>query len=97
LGRYIKGIQEERPVVKEERIGLRKRYNELVMTRLRTSEGLDRADVEKMFSDPKIKRHFEHSAALLLQQGLLVAQEGALKILPQKWFVSDIIVRELVI
>jgi len=95
LWRYLKGLGEGRLALKEERIGHQKRYNEFVMTRLRTLEGFSREEFYRAFPDQKIRRHFERESAHLLQQGLLVDQKGAMTIPPPKWFVSDGIILRL--
>jgi len=89
LGRYLKGISALQLPLKEERLTPKKRYNEFVMTRLRTAEGLSLAALEQQGFHANIRRHFKEAVFRLLQQGLLTEQEGFIKIPSQKWFVLD--------
>jgi len=95
LWHYLKGMAKGAPVIKEERITHQKRYNEFVMTRLRTLEGFSRKEFDQTFSDQKIKRHFEQESTLLLHQGLLIDRQGVFTIPPSKWFISDGIILRL--
>jgi len=99
LGRYIKGVAEGRLAIKEEQIGPQKRYNEFVMTRLRTVEGICKEELEQhhVLSGQKIRRHFASESARLVQQGLLLERPDAITIPPQKWFVSDGIIMRLMV
>ena len=96
LGRYLTGVHEGvlQKFQKEERTTRRKRYNEFVMTRLRTLEGVSRRELQA-FADDKVWNHFERESARLVQYGLLVEKEGAVVIPPQKWFISDGIITQL--
>jgi oxygen-independent coproporphyrinogen-3 oxidase len=93
----MEGVKNFSLAVKEERITHRKKYNEFVMTRLRTAEGFSREALEQQTSNQNIRRHFERAAEHLLQQGLLVEYERYIKIPPQKWFVSDGIITKLMV
>jgi oxygen-independent coproporphyrinogen-3 oxidase len=95
--RYLDGINFGLPYIKKESITTKKRYNEFVMTRLRTAEGLCQKTFDEEFTDKKIRLYYEQSLHDLLQKGLLVMEAGYVKILPQKWFIVDGIIRELVV
>jgi len=101
LGRYLHGIAAKHPIIKRESTTPKKRYNEWVMTRLRTIEGIRGEEIEHKFSDPlfarRFGRHFRERSTHLLRQGLLIEQEGALKIAPKKLFVSDGIIVEMMV
>jgi len=97
LWRYLKGITEGRLAVSEERITPRKRYNEFVMTRLRTVKGFSRKELEKQNCSKNLQRHFEQASARLFQQGLLTEQDGYIAIVPSKLFIMDRIVMELML
>jgi oxygen-independent coproporphyrinogen-3 oxidase len=97
IPKYIMGVQAKTFAQKEERITPKKRYNEFVMTRLRTIEGFSREVLWQQIPNPHIRHHFEKGAKRLLQLGLLSENEGYIKILPEKWFVSDGIISELMI
>lgn len=49
IQKYIEGIKNDVPVVEKETLSVVERYNDLVITRLRTQEGIRLADVEAVF------------------------------------------------
>ena len=94
--RYLEGINKPPLQMKKERITLVKRYNEFILTRLRTVEGFSRFAFEQAFGEHQVRRHFQEAAARLLRQGLLREQAGRIYIPRQKLFVMDGIVVDLV-
>ena len=95
LNKYMEGVESLQLAIKEERLTPKKKYHEFVMTRLRTIEGFSREALKQQKWPKEIQRHFEQVADILLQQGLLKEEQGIIKILPEKWFISDRIIREL--
>jgi len=95
--KYVEGVKNLQLAIKEERITVRKKYNEFIITRLRTKEGFLREAIEQQMSQPTILSHFKRSSERLLQQKLLVEEEQYIKIPPHKWFVSDGIMMELMV
>lgn len=69
-----------------------KHYNELVITALRTSDGLDLSDVEERYRDILLK-----SATPMLDSGQLMLKGNILTIDENSWLVSDAILRDLII
>ena len=49
IQKYIEGIKKDVPIVEKEILSVVERYNDLVITRLRTQEGIRLADVEAVF------------------------------------------------
>jgi len=104
IGRYLKGVRDWASGVqpsaawnKVERLSNRKRYNEFVMTRLRTVEGFNRKTFEQQGFNKSFLRHFEQVSALGLQMGQLEELDGNISIPLHKLFVSDGIIRELMV
>ena len=95
LNKYMEGVKSLKLAIQEERLTLKKKYNEFVMTHLRTIEGFSQEAFKQQKWPIKIQRHFEQEADILLQQGLLSEEQGIIKILPEKLFISDRIIREL--
>jgi oxygen-independent coproporphyrinogen-3 oxidase len=48
---YVKGMEEEKPVFEEEILSLNDKYNEYVMTRLRTSWGCNTQEIRTLFGE----------------------------------------------
>lgn len=69
--------------------------NDLIITALRTSRGLDLRLVEKLFGLPRRKR-LEKAACPFISKGQIIAEDNTMKIAEQAWMVSDAILRELI-
>lgn len=67
---YIKALQKGELPFEMESLTLSDRYNEYVMTRLRTIWGMDPKEMEAQFGSQYL-RHFEKEAAPLFKEGLL--------------------------
>ncbi|GAB4381371.1 MAG: radical SAM family heme chaperone HemW [Salibacteraceae bacterium] len=82
-----------RPVTTEN-LTLKQRTNEIIMTSLRTVEGLDFNSIPEMFRGDVIK-----SAAQLAGKwkNELMLEESRLRIDPDHWLICDSIVRELIL
>ncbi len=65
-------------------------YNELIMTRLRTADGLVLADIPERY-----KNHFSRCADQYYKRGLLSKQNGICKITRKGLFISDSILSSL--
>ncbi len=70
------------------------RYNEFVMTSLRTAEGIDMREMERRFGAERATE-FEISAQPHLASGLLIRQGYRWFIPPEKYLVSDAVISEL--
>jgi len=90
IDHYIVGIEEGRPVFEHEDINDNTRYNELIMTCLRTSEGLPLSLLTATQRDYclRLSRPF-------LNDGLLMMQKDHLRLSRRGLFVSDMIMSEL--
>lgn len=83
---YIAGTPAER----EELTG-RDRFNEYLMTALRTAEGIDLHEIAARFG-PKRRIRIEQQAEACLQAGTLRAAEGRLAVPAEKFLVSDAVI-----
>lgn len=72
------------------------RFNEYVMTRLRTAEGVDTGRMEALFGTAAL-RSFEDSARKHVRTGLLVRQGARIFIPAEKFLVSDVVIADLFI
>ena len=78
-----------------ERLTATDRYNEYLMTRLRTADGLRATDLAARFGAPKLQE-FLGSARPLLDRGLLLCDDGdRYRIGHDRFLVSDTIIAEL--
>ena len=94
LANYILAIEHGLRDFEQEELDIDTRYNEFVMTRLRTCEGLNLNDVKQKFGKPYYD-YCLHLASPYLLQGLLEQKEDALKLTPKGIFVSDDIISDL--
>ncbi len=77
-----------------ETLSPRDRYNEYIMTGLRTSDGIRRDIIADRFGF-KALLYFEYAAEKFLQTGSLVREENIYRIPPEKYMVSNDIISEL--
>jgi oxygen-independent coproporphyrinogen III oxidase len=91
---YIKSLQQAELPMEEEKLTIADRYNEYVMTRLRTMWGVSLKEVEENFGiDFKI--YLLEQAKSLLADGLLLQEENELKVTAKGKFLSDGIASDL--
>ncbi len=83
---YIAGVPAEREILTE-----RDRFNEYVMTRLRTAEGIRLTELAEKFGTYRAEL-IKKEAATHLTAGTLRLADGCLAIPPEKFLVSDLII-----
>ena len=83
---YIAGAPAE-----AEQLSLRDRYNEYVMTRLRTAEGICLEELERLFGAERRERLLRE-AVRWTESGVLAAASGHLRIPPARMLVSDAVI-----
>lgn len=91
---YIKAIEKGEIPAEVEELSVKDRYNELVMTRLRTKWGIAVDEVEKSFGK-KYRDYLLREATKLIQDGMLDWNEGRLQVSKKGKFLSDGIAAEL--
>lgn len=102
---YIRGIREGRPQVEREELDLYTRYNDCLVTRLRTRRGLSLSEVRHQFGEA-LHSYLLQMAAPHLRRGLLQLEhtegvgesaegEKTLRLTAEGIFVSDGIISDL--
>ncbi|HJH65571.1 MAG TPA: radical SAM family heme chaperone HemW [Bacteroides mediterraneensis] len=94
LSRYIQGIQQGTPYLEKEELDLYTRYNDFVITRLRTSSGIPTAVLKETFGD-MLYNYCMRMASPHLQQALLTCDNHILKLTEKGIFISDGIMSDL--
>ena len=85
---YNKSLEIEKLPLEEEELTFSDRYNEYVMTRLRTMWGIDINEVEEKFG-LSYKQHLLHEASKEIELGLLEQMESILTVTQKGKFLSD--------
>ena len=85
---YIKSIEKGELPLEQEELSISDRYNEYVMTRLRTMWGIDIKEVENLFGN-LYKTHLLNEASKEVELGLLELNEEILKVTQKGKFLSD--------
>lgn len=94
LSKYIDGIFAGQPVIEREELTTTTRYNELVMTRLRTSLGLDLETLRATFGE-KFYRYLLEMAKPHIDKKFLIITENRLHFTESGLFISDSIISDL--
>ncbi len=69
-------------------------FNDYLLTRLRTSEGIDLDDLQHRFGQ-QTKDYCLEQARVFIGQGQLIHEKSSLRLAPEAYFVSDGIIRDL--
>ncbi|WP_373060239.1 radical SAM family heme chaperone HemW [Zunongwangia sp. H14] len=91
---YIKALEKEELPMQTEKLSVTDKYNEYVMTRLRTKFGVDIEEVAERFGK-KYKNYLLEQAAGLLKKNLLEERGEVLHITSKGKFLSDGIAADL--
>jgi len=91
---WANGIKESKPTFQSEEINETSRFNEFLLTRLRTIWGVDLNFVANNFNEKHIK-FLQAEMNKNIKQGNLVLNDGILRIPSQKYFISDKILEDL--
>lgn len=94
LPRYLQGIETGTPDIEIEELDIHTKYNDFIITGLRTMWGIRIADIRKQFGEEK-QAYLERQAATYLRQGLLIRQDGTLALSEKGIFISDGIMSDL--
>ncbi len=97
LRRYLAAIAEGEAPYSKEILSANERYNETLMTRLRTAQGLPISLIEERFGAKRDEECLQ-AVAPFVRNGLLVKQEdGRIRLTERGIFLSDSIISELFI
>ena len=94
LSRYIQGILNGTPCQEKEELDLYTRYNDFIITRLRTASGIPTDTLKETFGKT-LYDYCMQMAAPHLQQGLLTCDHHILKLTEEGIFISDGIMSDL--
>ena len=85
---YLKSIEQKKLPITREELTFVDRYNEYVMTRLRTAKGINLDEVVRLF-DQKTRDNLLRMAHKPIEQGLLIIKEGHLLVGEEGKFLTD--------
>ena len=94
LPKYIEALEQGQRNYEQETLDKDTRYNEFVMTRLRTCEGFSLNDLQQRFGQA-YHDYCLHLATPYMRQGLLLQKENTLRLSREGIFVSDDIISDL--
>lgn len=94
LAAYIKGIEKGEPALEKEPLDLRTRYNDYIITRLRTMWGIDLFDLQAEFGQA-LRMYCEKQASPFVRQGLLQREGNRMTLTRRGIFISDGIMSDL--
>lgn len=92
--KYIEGIRNGTPETGEELPGMKERYNEYVMTSLRTVKGVNLADLRQRFGT-EWEEYFLGAGDRYVLQGQAVSKDGYYRLTREGMMISDAIISEL--
>lgn len=92
--KYIKGIQQGELPSGGEVLTTRDKYNEYVMTGLRTSKGVSLKKIEQEYGE-EFLNYLMDQARIHLKEGFLLIEDNTLKVTPKSRFIRDGIASEL--
>ena len=92
---YIKGIESGDPRFEIEELTEEERYNDTILTRLRTAKGIPLEWMKEKFCD-KLNRHMQRAAEKEIALGNLKEENGSLSLTEKGIFISDAVIRELI-
>ena len=91
---YIKAIEKSELPLEIEALSITDRYNEYIMTRLRTHFGVDFEEIETKFGEKYVK-YLKEQSAILFQKELLKIENNVMHITEKGTFLSDGIAADL--
>lgn len=96
LSKYIKGMNEVKPIIEMEEIDLSKKYNEYLITGLRTMWGINLEELKDKFGTENYNYFFKN-ARKYFNLNYLKREENTVTITHKGIFISDGIVSDLMI
>lgn len=94
MKRYLNGIEAGTPIIEKEILDLNTKYNEYIITGLRTMWGIHLDRIDQEYGAEK-KAFCLNQAASYLKNGLLLQENDILKLSPSGIFISDRIMSDL--
>ncbi|WP_337475267.1 radical SAM family heme chaperone HemW [Parabacteroides johnsonii] len=94
LPHYLEGIRTGIPNIEIEKLDINTKYNDFIITGLRTMWGIRTSDIREQFGEEK-QAYLERQAASYLHQGLLIYENDTLTLSKEGIFISDGIMSDL--
>lgn len=94
LSRYLKGIESGTPRTEIELLDINTRYNDYIITRLRTMWGIELSYIQKMFGSERAT-YCLHQTAPYLKQKILIQKKDHITLSREGIFISDGIMSDL--
>ena len=94
LPHYLEGIRTGIPNIEIEKLDINTKYNDFIITGLRTMWGIRTSDIREQFGEEK-QAYLEQQAATYLHQGLLIYENDTLTLSKEGIFISDGIMSDL--
>ena len=92
---YIRMIDSGNPIFSVDDETVVNRFNDYVITALRTVRGFDALFAERMFGTSLVHRFWDNASHL--PEGVLIKHDGLIAISEANWLASDAIMRELIL
>ena len=92
---YIKGMESGEYNFEIEQLTEEERYNDTILTRLRTADGLPLEWMKEKFCD-RLNRHMQRAAEKEIALGNLKEENGSISLTEKGIFISDAVIRELI-
>lgn len=92
---YIKGIENGKRIYEIENLTEEERYNDAILTRLRTADGIPLEWMKEKFC-PKLNRYMLSAAEKEIALGNLKEKDGFMSLTEKGIFISDAVIRELI-
>ncbi len=93
---YIKNLEEGTPPFEVEELTTEERYNDAVLTRLRTADGLPTEWVKEKFGHTLYNYMMKAAQKEITHGSLELLPDGHLRLTPKGIFISDAVIRELI-
>ena len=95
IQQYIKGIESGTPDFEIEQLTEEDRYNDTILTRLRTAKGIPLEWMKEKFNE-ELNSHLQRTAHKEITLGNLKNEDGYLTLTEKGIFISDAVIRELI-
>lgn len=92
---YMEGVESDAPNFEIEELTEEERYNDTILTRLRTAKGLPLAWMKERFCE-KLYNYLLRSAEKEIALGNMKKENGSLSLTEKGIFISDAVIRELI-
>ena len=92
---YIKGVENGIPNFEIEELTEEERYNDTILTRLRTAKGIPLEWIKQQFC-ARLNRYLQQMAEKEIALGNLKEEDGHLSLTEKGIFISDAVIRELI-